>query len=296
MKNKAFTLIELLVVIAIIGLLASIVLVNLTGQRQKARIARGLQFSQSLHHALGAYAVGVWRLDEGSGTTAYDSSGYKNEGTLYNFNSPYGWTDDTPSGQGYALSFDGVDDYVEVLNITDMLGLSQTISFWYKIDFSVDGPITILGGRNFSSSIDEGHAIGFTSDNLRIYSDIYSGDPYGWHRSALQFYYPQDDHWHLIVSSYDSDLNIHNFCLDATCKNRSPNFQNYKIDWGNRNLSIGSSNRNSWFFNGQIDEVRIYETALKTSQIESLYYAGLDKLLEKGLISHQEYQKRLVLR
>jgi len=118
MKNKSFSLIELLVVIAIIGLLASIILVSLKGVREKAEIAKGLEFSQSIQHALGADAVGIWSFDEDSGSTANDNSGYGNSGTLYNFASPYGWTSETPhkivgSGQGkYALSFDGVDDYV----------------------------------------------------------------------------------------------------------------------------------------------------------------------------------------
>ena len=48
-----------------------------------------------------------------------------------------------------------------------------------------------------------------------------------------------------------------------------------------RVLDVGR--RDSAFYKGLLDEVRIYSQALKTSQTESLYYAGLDNLLEKGL-------------
>jgi len=52
--------------------------------------------------------VGWWRFDEGSGTTAYDTSGYGNDGTL--MNGPQ-WV----NGQlKMALQFDGVDDFVQV--------------------------------------------------------------------------------------------------------------------------------------------------------------------------------------
>ena len=51
-KQKAFTLIELLVVIAIIGLIASIVLVNLSGSRERARIATLYVFSNGIYHSL----------------------------------------------------------------------------------------------------------------------------------------------------------------------------------------------------------------------------------------------------
>lgn len=51
-KQKAFTLIELLVVIAIIGLLASIVMINLNKARGKARDARRLSDMREIRIAL----------------------------------------------------------------------------------------------------------------------------------------------------------------------------------------------------------------------------------------------------
>jgi hypothetical protein len=64
--------------------------------------------------------VGYWSFDEGSGNIARDYSGNGNNGTLYNFNftATSGWVD---GKVGKALSFDGVDDYVNVGNPSSSL-------------------------------------------------------------------------------------------------------------------------------------------------------------------------------
>jgi C1A family cysteine protease len=72
--------------------------------------------------------VGYWRFDEGSGTTATDSSGMGNSGTI--FGATY-----VAGHSSTALSFDGANDYVQIphsasLNLTS----DFSIEFWMRSD------------------------------------------------------------------------------------------------------------------------------------------------------------------
>ena len=79
-KQKSFTLVELLVAIAIIGLLVSLTLVALKGLKERARIAKDLQFSSTIQHTLQADIVGFWDFEEGEGEVINDLSGNVNDG------------------------------------------------------------------------------------------------------------------------------------------------------------------------------------------------------------------------
>lgn len=61
----------------------------------------------------------------------------------------------------------------------------------------------------------------------------------------------------------------------------------------NITAKIGTYQGTNYNFNGLIDEVRIYATSLTSAQIQSQYYAGLEKLLARSQISRAEYQNRL---
>ena|SRR3989344_5794050 len=97
MKNKkGFTLIEILIVISIIGLLASVVLVNLGGFRAKGRDSRRIADLRTLQNTLELYfgvnnkypsaitelispELGVSRLPQDPGTNLDYSYCYKND-------------------------------------------------------------------------------------------------------------------------------------------------------------------------------------------------------------------------
>jgi hypothetical protein len=70
------------------------------------------------------------------------------------------------------------------------------------------------------------------------------------------------------------------------------------VDTTTEHLYIGNGYQSgvSYKFNGLIDEVRIYNTALTAFQIQSQYYVGLQNLLTKGQITEQEYSQRLAVK
>ena len=278
-SNRAFTLLELLVVITIIGILSSIVIVSMSGFTDSATIAKGKAYAQQVHALLGANAVGVWNFDEGEGTTAKDLSGYNNHGTLTNFNfDSSGWTTETPTGQGYALRFDGVNDYVNLGNNPILNPKEEiTLSAWIKKYSNSSGGIVF---RNASYL--------FNMDGNRVYFNYYDT---GWNNSVLSNSNLFLNKWHHVVTTYSKNTGKVKIYLDGN-KDKEQEVNSNDMHSSNNNNIIGLAWTN-WIFNGLIDEVRIYNTALTSTQIQSLYYAGLDNLLTKGLITQTEYQERL---
>src|SRR5574343_311722 len=75
--------------------------------------------------------VGYWKFDDASGTTAIDSSGYNNTGTLTN--GPL-WKTESDCKRGGCLYFDGVNDYVDAGTNSSILPNSWTVLAWIKIN------------------------------------------------------------------------------------------------------------------------------------------------------------------
>lgn len=81
-KRLGFTLIELLTAISIINFIATIVLVNLSGTRDRARIARAKQFEGQFVRSQQLDLIGEWTFSSTAGLTVNDSSGFGNPLTI----------------------------------------------------------------------------------------------------------------------------------------------------------------------------------------------------------------------
>jgi prepilin-type N-terminal cleavage/methylation domain-containing protein len=287
-KFKAFTLVELLVVITIVGLLSTIVLAVTSGVSEQGRIAKGLQFSQHLQNTLGVDAVGIWNMDEASasnGTQISDISGWGNDGTLVTNNG----TDSksVPGVVNGALSFDGDGDYVDCgndssLNLTDMI----TVEVWVKVS-------SLATSDRIVEHAQWGPRRGYYfNTNTTSVGFVVQCDDVGYGSS---YYILPADQWVHLVGYYDGSV-VGLYANGALVGTPLEGPSSISPTDSNKILAIGSNNGTSNFWDGQIDEVRIYNAALTSAQVQSNYYVGLNRLLAKGLMNETEYNERLTIR
>jgi len=290
-NQKAFTLVEILVVIAVIGLLSSIIFAITRGANEQGRIAKGLYFSQHLHNSLGSYAAGIWSFDEGTGVTANDISGWGNNGTLVNAPTWRCASADlsyTPSGQGCSLEFDGADDYVDAGSGTN---LTMTNAFTYEAWFKANDVTTyrVFLALGVGGGVVNTGDVRVSAGKVNAYWHG-SGGVYGGKLGSTTLTTGTWYHVVVVVVSGQYPVIYLNGVSEGTTIGTAQTFAGtgWKA-WIGKTLYADAAKP----FSGLIDEVRIYATALTSTQIESQYYAGLNKLLAKGQITEQEYRQRL---
>ena len=283
-NSKSFTLIELLVVIAIIGLLSSVVLVSMKGTRGKAKITKGLQFSQTINHTLGAYALGVWDFnDSDTSGIANDCSGYANHGTIIGATYVGGAStsdDATPHhvlGQGegqYALNFDGIDDYVQFSYNANSQPDVITIEYWikltsdpdtsgennYRMVFSASGfgaPCDLILEQNRSTCF----SVWVGGSRYRRIGGIFSSERLTVDRWAhLVYIYDSSDGWGYAYKNGE-------ISRQGEMISGGGNLDNSSRGWRISSPSTAPSRS----IPGIIDGFRIYERALGAAEIQKHY-------------------------
>ncbi len=203
--------------------------------------------------------IGWWTLDQTSGTTAIDSTGHNNDGTLMN---GLDFTNDSVEGEfDGALHFDGVDDKVVVSGFSLPSGSGVTIAMWFNPDFTLNsdtGRVDFTywqngGGHPNITMVDSGK-ISFRC-YLNEYTSVFkvSTTTNSWTAGT----------WYHIAGTYDGfELKIYvNGILENTF---------YKQ--GTHHAASGFYFGNGWSvpFEGKIDDVRIYDGALSEQEIEDL--------------------------
>ena len=207
--------------------------------------------------------VGYWSFDE-TGTIAYDYSGYANNGTMYSSTTITDLHISSGCQRGSCVSFDGVNDYVFASTNGFVFSTKpRSIIIWAK-------PI------NFTSSWG---SVGYGSGDCtgkQFYIGIKGGASFLFWGGCADYSFSSDvysNQWHFLAITFDGSL-VKGY-KDGLLRGITQKFLDTpivsKMIIGAESVNDGSSFRS--YFNGLIDEVRVYNRALSDAEIQAIYNA-----------------------
>jgi hypothetical protein len=196
--------------------------------------------------------VGYWKFDETSGTTASDSSGRGHAGTV----SGATWI----AGKiNNGLNFNGSNNYVSVPDSSDFKYASTNSFSLVAWVYVPSLPGAWKGIVTKSRDLSPWNGIWIDNTNKWVFggpTNVIGGSvTTGWHHLAC-------------VQNGPGNQRI--LYLDGT-QNATGTSQ---MANGTGQLWIGGANSMSEYFNGKIDEVRIYNYALSSTEVQNLYNGG----------------------
>jgi len=198
--------------------------------------------------------VGWWTFDEGAGSTALDWSGHGNHGAIQGDHAWVGGHD----GYGGALNLDGIGDYVHcgnaaIFDITEQI----TVAVWIKVEkFEQEWQGIVTKGDTAWRIVRDNKTdqVQFACDGVAALSGTINVN---------------DGQWHHILGLYDgSQIYLYVDGLVDVSEAASGT-----ISTNSHNLLIGETERESGkgrYWNGLIDDVRIYNKALTQEEIEQV--------------------------
>jgi hypothetical protein len=211
--------------------------------------------------------VAYWAM-RNSGTTVYDEYG-SNNGTASN-----GVTfATTHAAVGYGASFDGANDYISIADANSLdfaANVSFTMTAWFKCGASPGNYPYFYAGRQAGNTLQ--HGIGIIGDGGANNGQARFESGSGGLTSSNTFL---DSSWHFIVGIADRS-NGSALYVDGVLQNSTTNKPTANLTLSSaRSIGAGLySGSATYCFNGQIDEVRIYNRALTADEIKQLYRMG----------------------
>jgi len=185
---------------------------------------------------------------------------------------------------GTCLKFDGTDDYIDCgQGVNNSLQLIDSITFemWIKPD-DFDVRRSVIYKAYFGE-------ISITQEMSRSINFYYgtSSDDQGFSIGAI------------VANSWSHVTIVRN--LDPSVMKFTRYINGQKLGDVAANFTQAYASANSFLigdgylaaFKGKLDDIRIYDSALSSSQIEQNYIAGLNSLLANNNISKEEYDQRL---
>jgi len=224
--------------------------------------------------------VALWHMNENSGNITYDATSNNNNGTIYGAS----WAEGKFNS---ALSFDGTNDGIKVLD-SDILSFGDgandhafTISAWIYL-LSTGGVKSILmkdgasGYKEFQFYVSNGV---LTAYLFNLGGTSYIGKYYTTALNAGQ--------WYQVTIAYNGNKSSSGISLylngNKVSDSVSQSGTYIAMNNTKSNVTIGMHPSSSWYFNGTIDEVSIWNRSLTDSEILDNYNKGTEAITNLSL-------------
>ena len=214
--------------------------------------------------------VGWWKLNESDGSVANDSSLFNHHGAL---DASLDFSTNVTNGiLNNALVFDGSDDSITVDHSSEInFGHRDTP---YSISFFIKTSSTTTSGivtKSRNGNIDMPYLVFLdSSGNVQFWSWDQPGGAQFNFQSSTQV---NDDAWHHVVCVYESSSSRYIY-VDGQLSKFDNTVVSNDLSNTNNSLLFGQYHNHSYsdtYLDGSLDDIRIYNKALSSSEIEELH-------------------------
>jgi len=223
------------------------------------------------------YRMGEDATWNGTNWTLPDNGSGGNNGTSQNM-ALASRTNDVPLFNTKSILFDGVDDYIDCGNAPYLQNLTDfSVSLWAKQTTATTQKCFItdwIYNNNGNFAIQTANVLGSTT-KLNFAIRELGGTP----RVITTINYPFIENvWnHIVVTFSSGNANIY---VNGISESFTGATLPTSLAYGNGKLDIGRFNGLGRYFNGNIDEVAIFNSELSASDVISIFNNGVPQSLE----------------
>jgi hypothetical protein len=219
----------------------------------------------------GKMPVAAWvpsRDTAGNGTTTLTDLAGSNNGTLTNMDAATDWVADTGAGGVRALDFDGANDHV--IAGLPVSAFPFSMSCWVKYTSTASqGFVGISSSSNNliyhllqAASNSAGTSSSLNARSASVGSDYITGSTV-----------TNNGAWHNIVGIWTSATS-RSLYIDGSLAGTSSVSRPFEAGLNQVTIGILRTVSPTWYFNGRMDDIRIWDQSLDATDVSDLYASG----------------------
>jgi len=210
--------------------------------------------------------VGWWKFNSSSGATATDSSDTANNGTLANM-ADSDWVAGKSAAFGNCLEFDGTDDYVAIPADAAYPSTDFSLSIWLNQASGAALNSPMIESQGYTATGSFNFYIAGSGTKIAFYA--FNTTTGTWKLDVTV----DDDTWYHAAAVYTASAEEVELYFDGSSVGTVDVGAVTIDDWNDNGIWIGRD-RTTSYWKGKLDDVRIYNVALTSTNVTKIYGSG----------------------